>query len=144
MTEHRFLRRHALALWAALLVPGACSLPGAAPGPNLQITGTRIENRGQAWLAAVRVIVPVTGNFVSCGNIAPQGECSTSFPELAYSGNPVEVSWSQGGEIWSTGLLELQPDAAVRDAGAALVQVVIVGPGRAGVVLLPVTGKEAP
>jgi len=142
--ENSFWRCRPLALWAAMLALAGCALTDEAPSPDLQITGTRIENRSQGWLAAVRLIVPATGNFVSCGNIAPQGECSTRFPEQTYSGNPVEVSWSQGGEIWSTGLLELQPDAAVLDAGAALVQVVIVGPGRAGVALLPVTGAEVP
>jgi hypothetical protein len=111
--------------------------------PELSIGGTRVENRSSGFLSAVRLIVPATGNFVSCGNIAPGGSCSTSFPELAYSGNPVEVTWSQGGQIYSTGLLDLRPDEAVLEAREALVQVVIVGPGAAGVALLPQNWRPA-
>lgn len=132
-----------LGLTACLLV-AACGSRERAVNPPLTITGTRLENRTSMWLSAVRVIVPATGNFVSCGNIAAGGQCSTTFPELAFTGNPVEVTWSQGGQIWSTGPLELQPDASVLEAGRALVQVVIVGAGSAGVVLLPDQGPQAP
>lgn len=115
----------------------SCMLATTGPPASLGIVGARLENRTQAWLSSVNVSIPATGRFVSCGNIAPGAECATSFPEQTYTGNPVEVTWSQGGQVWSTGELTLEPDVEVFDAGNAVVRVVILGPGRAGVVMLP-------
>lgn len=128
----------------ALLGLLACASQAVTVAPGPAIGGLRIENRGSAFISAVRLIVPATGNFVSCGNIAPGNSCATTFPEQRYSGNPVEVSWSQGGQIWSTGELSLQAGAEVRESGSALVQVVIIGAGQAGVVLLPLSRPGEP
>jgi len=95
------------------------------------------ENRGQAFVTAVRLLVPATGAFVSCGNIPPGGTCATTFPEVKYTGNEMEVTWSQGGQIFSTGQLRLSPSNEVLEAGAARVRVVIAGPGVAGAQLVP-------
>lgn len=107
----------------------------APPGDLLEIVGARLENRSQAWVSSATLGVPATGRFVSCGNIAPGAECATSFPELAWSGNPVELNWNQGGQLWSTGEVSIEPSADVRLVGRAVVRVVIMGPGSAGVVL---------
>ncbi len=95
-----------------------------------------IENQTAMWVSAVRLLVPATGNFVSCGNIAPESMCSTSFPEANYTGNKVEITWSQAGQIHSTGEFAIQlPDDLDEDI-PALVHIVIAGPGSAGAVLV--------
>jgi hypothetical protein len=100
------------------------------------ITGMVIENQGSAWVSAARVLAPVTGRFVSCGNIAPGSMCSTRFPEAAYSGGPVEVTWSQMGEIHSTGEFSMDLPADLDADRPATVRVVITGPGSAGAVIV--------
>jgi len=91
-----------------------------------------MNNQTQMWVSAVRLLVPATGNFVSCGNIPPGSMCATTFPETAYTGNQIEITWSQGGQIHSTGLFVLQLPADLDDNKPALVRVVISGPGTAG------------
>ena len=102
----------------------------------LQIDGMAIENQTQMWISAVRLLVPVTGNFVSCGNISPGSMCSTSFPEASYTGNPVEITWSQGGQIHSTGQFVVQLPEGLDENRTAVVRVVIAGPGSAGAVII--------
>ena len=126
-----------------LLGPGLCTglLLACASGPGestspLQIGGMVIKNQTQAWVSAARLLVPVTGNFVSCGNISPGSMCSTTFPETGYTGNPVEITWSQGGQIHSTGQFVLQLPEQLDREKPVLVQVVITGPTSAGAVLV--------
>ena len=104
--------------------------------PLLQIDGMLIENQTLMRVTAVRLLVPVTGNFVSCGNIAPNSMCSTTFPETAYTGNPVEITWSQDGQIHSTGEFVLDLPDGLDENRPALVQIVIVGPGSAGALII--------
>ena len=114
----------------------ACAVEPVDRAPPLQLEGMVIENQTQMWVSAVRLLVPVTGNFVSCGNIPPGSMCSTTFPETAYTGNPVEITWSQGGQIHSTGQFALQlPEDLDKDRPAA-VRVVITAPGSAGAVIV--------
>jgi hypothetical protein len=114
----------------------ACSTGPVERQPSIEISGVVIENRTSMFVSAVRLLVPATGNFVSCGNISPESRCSTTFPGSAYSGDPVEITWSQGGEIHSTGPFAMQlPDQLDRNK-PALVQVVITGPGAAGAIIL--------
>jgi hypothetical protein len=95
-----------------------------------------IENQTGMWVSAARLLVPITGNFVSCGNISPGSMCSTTFPGAGYEGNPVEITWSQGGQIHSTGQFVLElPDKIDMDRSAA-VHIVIAGPGSAGAVII--------
>lgn len=103
------------------------------------IEGLEIQNLSARRVTATRLLVPATGAFVSCGNLAPQARCATTFPEVAYTANPVEVTWSQDGRIHSTGPLQVTPNDAVRDAGRARVRVFIVGAGMAGVELVPIS-----
>jgi hypothetical protein len=110
----------------------ACASKPADQVTPLQIEGLVMSNQTQMWVSAVRLLVPVTGNFVSCGNIPPGSMCSTTFPETAYKGNQIEITWSQGGQIHSTGLFVLQLPADLDDTKPALVRVVISGPGTAG------------
>ena len=91
-----------------------------------------MENQTQMYVTAVRLLVPVTGNFVSCGNIPPGSMCSTTFPEATYTGNRVEITWSQGGQIHSTGEFVLQLPGDLDDRKPATVHIVITGQGLAG------------
>ena len=126
-----------------LLVTGLCTLllMACASGsvdntPPLKLEGLVFENQTRMWVSAVRLLVPVTGNFVSCGNISPQSSCATTFPETDYTGNPVELTWSQGGQIHSTGQFVIQlPDDLDPDR-PAVVQIVITGPGSAGAMIV--------
>lgn len=126
--------RICLPAWVTLhLMACASAMPDV---PGVQIDGMVIENQTHMWVSAVRVLLPDTGGFVSCGNIAPGSMCSTSFPQTAYTGAPVEITWSQAGQIHSTGPFDLQlPDDM--DAGhTASVSVVIAAPGSAGAVII--------
>lgn len=119
-----------------MLTVAACTTTTDMPASELQIDGLKFENQTDRHLSAVRLLVPATGGFVSCGNLAQFSMCSTTFPETTYTGNPIEITWSQGGQIFSTGQFELRlPDDLVEGV-PAVVLVVIAGPGSAGAVLI--------
>ena len=126
-----------------LLVTGLCTLllMACASGsvgntPPLKLEGLVFENQTRMWVSAVRLLVPVTGNFVSCGNISPQSSCATTFPETDYTGNPVEITWSQGGQIHSTGQFVIQLPVDLDPDRPAVVQIAITGPGSAGAMIV--------
>ena len=101
-----------------------------------RIEGMQIDNQTQVNVSAVRLLVPITRKYVSCGNIPPGSMCSTTFPEIEYTGNPVEITWSQGGQIFSTGQFTVQlPDEWDVDRPATVL-VVIAGPGSAGAMIV--------
>ena len=126
---------------SALVGVGSLLLVTCASGPftnsqPLQINGMMIENQTLAWVSAVRLLVPSTGNFVSCGNISPDSMCSTTFPEASYTGNPVEITWSQIGQIYSTGEFVIDLPDDLQEGIPAKVQIVIAGPGSAGAIIV--------
>jgi len=125
------------ALFTALctLMVMACAGSGQEI-PAVQIEGLVIENQTQMWVSAVRVMLPSRGTFVSCGNISPGSMCSTSFPVTAYTGEPLEVTWSQAGQIHSTGQFVMQIPDDLDSGRAAGVQVVVAGPGSAGAIIV--------
>jgi hypothetical protein len=114
----------------------ACAAAPVDPVPPVQIAGMVMENQTQMYVTAARLLVPVTGNFVSCGNIPPASMCSTTFPEAAYTGNPVEITWSQGGQIHSTGQFKVHLPADLDRNRSAMVHIVISGPGLAGALIV--------
>jgi len=115
----------------------ACGAGSVTPDPPpIQISGMLIENQTQMYVSAVRLLVPVTGSFVSCGNISPESMCSTTFPEAAYTGNPVEITWSQGGQIHSTGQFVMQLPGDLDENKPVVVRIVISGPGSAGAMII--------
>ena len=135
----RFLQVAGLLVAAGL---SACAGSGGQSAiPELQITGLEFQNRTQRFISATRLLVPATGGFVSCGAMGPGAFCASTFPERAYSGNPVEVTWSSTGQIHSTGLLQVLPSESVIEAGRARVRVVILGDGLAAIELLPEPGS---
>ena len=114
----------------------ACSAGSIEPVKPVLIGGMVMENQTQMYLSAVRLLVPVTGNFVSCGNIPPESMCSTTFPEATYTGNKVEITWSQGGQIHSTGEFVLQLPGDLDKKKPAIVRVLISGQGLAGALIV--------
>ena len=114
----------------------ACSTGPSVQGVSIQIEGMIIENQTLMYVSAVRLLVPVNGQFVSCGNITPESMCSTTFPEAAYTGNPVEITWSLGGQIHSTGQFVLQVADELDTDKPAIVRVVISGPDSAGAAIV--------
>jgi hypothetical protein len=117
----------------ALIPACATSVPGERA---VAIAGMVIENQGGAWVSSARVLAPISGRFVSCGNIAPGSMCSTRFPEASYAGGPVEVTWSQMGETHSTGQFTMNPPDSLDAGQPAIVRVVITGPGTAGAAIV--------
>ena len=129
------MTRYVLAGLCALLI-SACVAPGGQTVTPLQIEGLKFENQTDRQLSAVRLLVPATGAFVSCGNVAQHSSCSTTFPETSYSGNAVEVTWSQGGQIYSTGQFNMRRPDDLKENVPAMVYVVIAGPGSAGAMII--------
>ena len=117
------------------LLPGCASQTGISAS-GLKIEGLVIENQTLMWVSAARLLVPATGGFVSCGNISPESSCATTFPETDYSGHPVQVTWSQAGQIHSTGEFVIQPPEDIDLDRPAVVRVVIAGPGSAGAAIV--------
>lgn len=132
----------ALCLLALGSLLAACAGSSATTPPTLRVEGLSFENRSGSPISQIRLEVPATGGFVSCGHIAPGNVCSSRFPGVTYGGEPVRVSWVQGGQPWSTGELRLSPGKAVRDAGAGVVRVLVLAPGSAGVQLFPVPAGD--
>ena len=128
------MMRMTLTCLCALLL-SSCASRSVEPVNPLQIEGLLIENNTQMWLSAVRILVPATGNFVSCSTITPRTNCSTTFPEASYTGNPVEITWNQGGEMHSSGVFVIQLPAGLDNDKPARILVVISGPGLAGAVI---------
>ena len=129
------LNRLAAFCICVVLIPGCASQP-SSPAPGLQIKGLVINNQTQMWITAARLLVPATGAFVSCGNISPRSACATTFPETDYSGNPVQITWSQGGQIHSTPEFVIQLPRDIDVDEPAFVRVVISGPGSAGAAIV--------
>lgn len=95
-----------------------------------------MENQTEMYLTAVSLMVPATGGFVSCGTITPGSMCATTFPEVEYSGNLVEITWSQAGQTHTSGQFRLQIPADLDGHRPAEVRVVISGPGLAGAIIV--------
>ena len=107
---------------------------------SLEVAGIRIANDLAIDVTDVRILVPATGDFVSCGNILARTSCSTSFPGRAYRGNPVQVSWKENGEPNSTPEFRLEAPSNLGEANSAWIEVVIFLPGQAGAHF--VTGED--
>ena len=123
-------------MMTSMLLLIGCASTGSKVFTSVQIEGLKIENQTMMWVSAARLMIPATGGFVSCGNIAPGAMCSTGFPEIDYSGNPVEVTWSQGGQIHSTGEFKIIIPDSMDAEKPAMVHVIITGPGSAGAALI--------
>jgi hypothetical protein len=106
--------------------------PGSWHGPVLQIKGVEIYNGLAYPVKDVVILVPASGEFVSCGNILPESSCSTSFPARDYRETPVQVSWTELGKPHNTPEFTLAAPAAARDGEIAYIRVEVFAAGQAG------------
>ncbi len=84
----------------------ACShLPRAT---TIIVTGLVFHNTTATPIHNAKLSVSQTHEMVACGIILPGKECSTTFPQREYQGNPVMVSWEQAGRRWSVKALEVK------------------------------------
>jgi len=121
---------------AMVLLLADCASTGVKAGPSVLLDGLSIDNQTAMFISAVRLLIPANGNFVSCGNIPPHTACSTTFPERAYSGQAVEITWSQAGQIHSTGSFDIRVPEGLDPDRPALVKVVISGADTAGALIV--------
>lgn len=124
----------------AMLVCAACAVretpvPPATP-IRFQVAGIEIRNELPSPVTDVQVLIQATGGFVSCGTIHAGSACATSFPQRAYRGDPISVTWKEHGAPQSAEPFELQAPAGAEPDRLLWVQVVIFAPGEAGARLL--------
>jgi len=126
------------ALSALFLLLSSCSTrPIAVPvSAGLKIDGVIIRNRLAYSVNDVQILAPVTGNFVSCGLILARSSCSTGFPDLSYTSNPVRVTWTENGEPQATDDFVVEIGDEIDAGRPAYLEVQIFSPGQAGANLI--------
>jgi len=103
---------------------------------GIEIDGVIILNELALQVTDVQILVPSTGNFVSCGNIMARSQCSTKFPNRDYYANEVLISWKEYGKPQQTGPFVIAiPDHLERGKPAVL-KVIIFNAGQAGAKLV--------
>ena len=131
----RRIKSACLCLVLLLAVNVACSplSPGNSAGfdKGIEIRGLRIQNQSFRLITQVSLLVTRTGEFISCGNIPINGECSTTFPLRQYQGNQIEIKWKQGSEEWSSGEFVVDPSDSIDQSRPAMVRVIITTQGLA-------------
>ena len=136
---NRFLLRF-FALVGSLWLLVACGshtpLREEAPGPLLQITGIEIHNALAYTVKDVMILVPVSGDYVSCGQILPGSSCSTLFPVRDYRETAVQLSWKEQGEAHSTAPFILKAPAPFLEGQKVYIRVEVFATGQAGAQLL--------
>ncbi len=113
-----------------------------SPGPALQITGVEIHNSLVYPVQDVTILVPATGEYVSCGQIFPRTSCSTTFPARDYRENPVQLSWKEYGQPRSTKPFTLKAPTGAQEGQAAYIRVEVFAAGQAGANLLLVDPEQ--
>jgi hypothetical protein len=108
----------------------------SAAGPELQITGVEIYNGLPYSVQDVNILVPSSGDFVSCGQILPDSSCSTTFPARDYRESPVQVSWTEHGLPHSTKPFKLASPSDAKAGQGAYIRVEVFASGQAGAKLL--------
>lgn len=109
---------------------------GRLQGPELQITGVEIYNSLMYPVRDVTILVPASGDYVSCGQIFPETSCATTFPGRDYRENPVQLSWTEHGQPQSTKPFTLKAPAGTRAGQAATIRVEVFAAGQAGATLI--------
>ncbi|HET6564393.1 MAG TPA: hypothetical protein VFG52_03175 [Xanthomonadales bacterium] len=105
-------------------------------GPALQIAGVEIYNGLAYSIQDVSILVPESGDYVSCGQILPDSSCSTTFEVRDYRENPVQVLWTEHGEPQSTKPFTIKAPEDALAGQDAYIRVEVFGPGQAGAKLL--------
>lgn len=119
-------------------------LPACATKGDIQpiatgivIDGVVIRNELALAVTDVTLLVPFSGNFVSCGNIMARSECSTTFPGRDYYANKIIVTWKEYGEPHSTGEFVISIPDAMDHSQPVRLEVIIFNRGQAGAQLVP-------
>ncbi|HKX55217.1 MAG TPA: hypothetical protein VJN01_03915 [Xanthomonadales bacterium] len=105
-------------------------------GPELQIAGVEIYNGLPYSVQDVSILVPLSGEFVSCGQILPDSSCSTTFPARDYRESPAQVSWTEHGVQHSTKPFKLKAPLGATAGQGAYIRVEVFASGQAGAKLL--------
>jgi len=118
---------------------GLVACATTAPAPRHTVDGLALLNRTGVVVHEVRLAVPATGGVVACGQILVQAGCATTFPAREYQGNPVTVSWMQGGRSYRQAgvVFELAPGVVAGEPLTALVELARGGGVRARLVPAP-------
>ena len=116
-------------LWLISCTATSSVTPGTT---GIVIDRVVIRNELALSVTEVTIMVPASGNFVSCGNIVARSECSTTFPGRDYFANAVVINWKEYGEPHSTDEFVIEiPDDMDRGIAATL-EVIIFNRGQAG------------
>lgn len=129
--------RNVLLILALCSLAACSSVPESAPKPvGVEVDAVTIINQLAISITDVQVLAPVSGNFVSCGNIIGRSACSTGFPNNYYSSNPVIVSWKEQGQPQSTDEFVVKIGSDIDINRPAQLEVFIFSPGQAGAKLV--------
>lgn len=128
----------ALVFCSLLWVACATQHDGDKPltGPVLQIAGVEIYNGLTYSIHDVSILVPSSGDYVSCGQVLPDSSCSTTFQVRDYRENPVQVQWTEHGEPQSTKPFTIKAPENALAGQDAYIRVEVFAPGQAGAKLL--------
>jgi len=84
-------------LFASLLTAGLAACSVSARPNSLEIQRLIVVNESARALDEVKIYVAKIREFVSCGYILANSECSIGFPLREYQGNRFDVSWIDNG-----------------------------------------------
>lgn len=90
----QLLIRAGLAGFLLLLTGCATSLR-----PPYNFNEILVLNKTRMILTEVRIRDVERNRVFECGNVAPNGICSNTFRPRPYVENPIEISWSAGGQV---------------------------------------------
>lgn len=99
---------------------------------GILVDGLIIRNELHHAVTDVMIEVPATGAFAGCGNIIARTSCSTSFPEVEYRANALQLSWREHGQPQGTGEFVVEVPAGLTAGDSVWVEVIIFAPGQAG------------
>ena len=98
---------------AGLFVAACANLAKTDP---LTVSGLTFHNTTATPIQNARLSVSKTHGLVACGVILPHNECSTTFPQRQYQGNPITVSWQHAGQTWTASDISVQlPEYPIPD-----------------------------
>ncbi len=123
-------------LWMLLACAPQSPKTEQPAGPLLQITGIEIHNALPYTIQDVTILIPESGDYVSCGQVLPDSSCSTTFPVRDYRQTAVQLSWKERGEPHSTAPFILEAPTSAADGQKAYIRVEVFGKGQAGAELL--------
>lgn len=131
--------RRILYLVMMLLGFGCSQLPKAS---SITVAGLVFFNTSRTPIHNATLRVSNTHGLIACGIILPGKECSTTFPQRDYRGNPIIVTWEQEGQSWSTGEVNIQlpSQSATGEPNIAIVS--LGDQGKINVRLVPQTSSH--